>query len=217
MSFFKKNTQVHILISEQIKDVEEALINFETFLRAATVPQTPIETLRALSAGVATSENKADESLRRMIDSLSGQYLPSTRQDLIALATICDRVANKCEDAARTIVVRRVCFPASFAEDLKEIVSLTRQQFALLKQGIMLLFTNLNSFQKDHHILDEIRTLESRVDVIEEKIYEEIYAGDQEPALQDRTSRMVELICDPSDIIENIADQIQVMLITRKV
>ncbi len=216
MGLFKKGTPVHILISEEIKDVEEALITFEGFMRAATTPGTPAETLRTLAAGVAKCEDSADASLRNMIDSLSGQYLPATRQDLIALASSCDRVANKCEDASRTIVVRRVTFPQEFGKDLLEVLSLTRQQFSLLSQGIMLLFTQLTAFVKDHHILDEIRTLESRVDIIEEKLYEDIYARDMEPALQDRLARMVELICDSSDIIENIADQIQIMLITRK-
>ena len=31
-----------------------------------------------------------------------------------------------------------------------------------------------------------------------------------------QTARFVELVCDISDVIENIADKIQIMLITRK-
>ena len=213
---FKKNAQVHILISEQIKDVEECLITFEGFMRAAVVPTTATETLRSLAAGVDKAENNADVSLRRMIDSLSGQYLPSTRQDLIALATSCDRVANKCEHIAKSMVTRKVRFPEEFANDLMEIVSLTKQQFTVLEQAITLLFTQLGAFLKDHHILDEIRTLESRVDAIEENLYEKIYAMDLDVANQDRMAEMLERICDSSDIIENIADQIQIMLITRK-
>ena len=189
---FKKGISAHILISEQIKDVEECLIQFESFLRAATVEETAPETLRVLAAGVVKCE------------------------DIIALACSCDRVANKCELASKRIVTRRVRFPKEFANDLIEIISLTKQEFALLSQGITMTFTQLNAFMKDHHLLDEIRMLESRVDVIEEKLYEAIYAMDMEPALQDRLAEMVELVCDSSDIIENIADQIQIILITRK-
>ena len=61
---------------------------------------------------------------------------------------------------------------AEVINDLIEIISLTKQQFTLLEQSITLLFTQLGSFLKDHHILDEIRALESRVDVIEEKLYD---------------------------------------------
>lgn len=213
---FKKGISAHILITEQIKDVEESLIQFESFIRAATVEEPSPETLRVLAAGVAKCEDAADHSLRNMIDSLSGQYLPATRQDIIALASSCDRIANKCEHASRTIVIRKVRIPKEFANDLIEVISLTKQEFALLAQSITMTFTQLNAFIKDHHLLDEIRLLESRVDVIEEKLYEAIYAMDMEPALQDRLAKMIELICDPSDIIENIADQIQIMLITRK-
>ena len=205
---FKKDAKVHILISEQIKDVEECLITFEGFMRAAVVPSTAGETLRSLAAGVDKAENAADVSLRRMIDSLSGQYLPSTRQDLIALATSCDHVANKCEHIAKSMVTRKIRFPEEFGDDLMEIISLTKQQFTILEQSITLLFTQLGAFLKDHHILDEIRTLESRVDAIEENLYEKIYAMDLDVANQDRMAGMLELICDSSDIIENIADQI---------
>ena len=116
LPMFKKTTPVHMLISEQIKDVEEGLVSFENFMRAAVIPETPNETLRALAASVAKCEDAADDSLREMIESLSGQYLPATRQDLIALASSCDRIANKCEHTSRTIVVRRVRFPKDFGK-----------------------------------------------------------------------------------------------------
>ncbi len=216
MSAFKKRNQVSQLLLEQVKDVKECLIVFENFLRVAVVPETPIETLRTLSQGVNKAEAVADVSLRRMIDALNGQYLPSTRQDLIALASSCDRVANKCEHAARTMVIRKVRLPGEYANDILEISSLIKQQFTLLEQCISMLLTQLGTFLKDHHLLDEIRTLESRVDVIEQRLYEQLYSTNMEPAIQDRAAQIIEFICDPSDIIENIADQIQIMLIVRK-
>ncbi len=216
MSAFKKRTQVSLLLLEQVNDVKECLITFEGFLRAAIVPETPIETLRTLSVSVDKAEDKADESLRRMIDALNGQYLPSTRQDLISLGSSCDRVANKCENIARMLVTRNIRLPKEYSNDILEVVSLIKQQFTLLEQSIHMLFTQLGAFLKDHHLLDEIRTLESRVDVIEQKLYEQVYTTDMEPAIQDRVAQIIEFICDPSDIIENIADQIQIMLITRK-
>ena len=105
MAIFKKNSDVHTLIMEQIEDVEKVLLAFEGFMRAAATPETPKETLRALCKGVCEAENVADCSLRAMIDSLAeGSYLPSTREDLISIATSCDKVANKCETIAKIMV-----------------------------------------------------------------------------------------------------------------
>lgn len=218
MIMFSKNnsSKVHALIMEQIKDVEGCLINFQNFMRVATTPETSIETLRSLSVGVHQMENAADRSLRVMIDSLNGSFLPSTREDVIAIATSCDKIANKCEHCANMMVYQHFCFPNMFAGDLMKILEHTREQFDLLAKSISRLFAKFGELLQDHSILDEIRTCESKVDVLEEKLYEQIFSMDIDLAHRMQMSNFVELICDISDIIENIADKIQIMLITRK-
>ena len=205
------------MIVEQIKDVEKCIIHFENFMRAATTAETVHETLRALFIGVQDAEAEADRSVRAMIDSLSeGSFLPSTREDLISIATSCDKVANKCETIAKIIVFQRIPCPAAYAEDLNQIFSLTKEQFELLENSIRMLFSKMNALQKDTSILDNIRALESKVDAIEDKIHEDIYARDISLAEKMQISHVVELLCDLSDIIEDIADKIQIMLIARK-
>ncbi|MBE6944315.1 MAG: DUF47 family protein [Ruminococcaceae bacterium] len=217
--FLKKSSEkASFLILKQIKDVEACLITFESFMKAATTEGTVTETLSALADGVAQAENTADQSLRRMIDSLlTESYLPSTKEDLIAISTSCDKVANKCESVAKSIVFRRFRFPAEYAEDVMQILKITREQFQILEESVRMLFEKLGTLIKDHAILDRIRSLESQVDVIEEKLYREIYATELDLAHQDQIALVLENICDLSDIIENIADTIQIMLITRKV
>jgi len=217
MGIFSKSNKVSALILEQIKDVEGCLINFENFMRAAVTPGTATETLRALSVGVHQMENAADRSLRVMIESLAnGSYLPSTREDLISIASKCDKVANKCQHTAMLFIVERFFFSEKYGKDVLEIMSITRDQFELLEKSISLLFAKFGDLLNDHSILDEIREYESRVDKIEERLYEQIYAEDLDLANRMQMARFVELICDVSDIIEDIADKIQIMLITRK-
>lgn len=213
----KKTNAVHLLIMEQIRDVEECLLYFESFMRAACTPETVFETLHSLGINVGEAEAKADISLRRMIDSLSGHaYLPSTREDIISIATSCDRIANKCENISNKVVFQHFSFPSEYASDLLEIVSVTHAQFQLLEKSITNLFANFGDMLKDHSILDEIRRHESHVDKIEHKLYEQIYALDLDLAHRMQLAQYVELLCDISDTIENIADKIQIMLITRK-
>ena len=213
----KKNNQVYELITDQIKDVETCLIHFESFLVAVTTKETAFETMQALSGSVAQSEATADASLRRMIDSLAdAALLPSTREELIEIATSCDRIANKCEHSANMIVFQRFRFPEQYAQDIMKIVSLSREQFDVLKKSVLQLFMNFSDLLKDHKILDDIRDYESQVDKIEQNLYKQIFALDMGLAERIQIANMVEYLSDISDIIENIADKIQIMLITRK-
>lgn len=214
----KKHDNVQVQIVEQIKDVEKTLITFESFLRAETTPATVPETLATLCTAVCDAERNADLSLRAMIDSLNnGRYLPSTREDVISLATSCDKIANKCETIAKIMVFEKFRFPAEYAEDVLKILSLTMQQFRLLEEAINRLFNKLSGFLKDPSILDEIRKLESEVDTIEDTLHPRTFDLDMELAKKVQTQHLIELLCDMSDIIEDIADKIQIMLIARKV
>ncbi len=213
----RKNSDVHAMITEQIKDVEKCLVSFESFMRAVTTPETVPATLRSLLEGVKAAENAADVSLRAMIDSLSGgAYLPSTREDLIAIATSCDKIANKCETVAKVIVLHKFICPEEYAEQFNEIFDITKQQFELLEESVSMLFSKLNALQNDPAILDRIRALESMVDAIEDSLNDSIYESDMALAEKMQISNVVDFFCDISDIIEDIADKIQIMLIARK-
>lgn len=94
MIMFSKNnsSKVHALIMEQIKDVEGCMVAFENFMLAALKPETTDETLRALASSVHQMENAADRSLRRMIDSLTDTFLPSTKEELISMRPVAIRL-----------------------------------------------------------------------------------------------------------------------------
>ena len=208
---------VHILILEQLRDVESCLLYFESFMRAACTPETVHETLKSLAQNVGDAEAKADISLRKMIDSLQGHaYLPSTREDIISVATSCDKIANKCEGIANHVVYQRFTFPTQFADDLLKIVAITHDQFEVLEKAVTKMFSNFGELLRDHAILDEIRGFESQVDKIEHNLNEIIYTLDIELAARMQLAKYVESLADISDTIENIADKMQIMLITRK-
>ncbi|MBQ2266145.1 MAG: DUF47 family protein [Clostridia bacterium] len=120
-----KNNPVHMLIMEQINDVENCLIQFESFIRASSAQNVSFDSLNTLAKGIIEAEAVADVSLRKMIDSLSGSsFLTATRQDLISIATGCDAIANKCENYAKMSVVQKFIFPDEYNEDLLRIVLL---------------------------------------------------------------------------------------------
>ncbi len=212
-----KSQNIHKLIMEQIHDVENCLVKFESFVRAACMSDFDSKILYTLYEEVDEQESMADASLRRMIDSLSGSaFLPSSREEIISIATSCDRVANRCEAVAQIVILQQLKLPADYAEPMLEIASITKVQFNLLKESISCLFDNFGAFLNDHSILDQIRKEESKVDDIEKMLYKKTYALDMGLAERMQISNLVEHICAISDAIENIADKIQIMLVTRK-
>ena len=212
-----KNGHVHELIMKQLQDVKDCLDSFENFMRLATQEDADPEVLRKLCDEVYEKEHLADISLRNMIDSLGGaMFLPSTREDLISIGTSCDKMANKCEDICYMVVLQNFRFPADYNDDVLEILALTRAQFNILEQAISKLFSNIGSLMKDHSILDEIRNFESDVDVYERKLLEKTYHSGMDLAACMQLSSFTEDLCDLTDIAENIADKIQIMLVTRK-
>ncbi len=214
---FKKNTtNVHDLMVEHLQDVEACLINFEGFMRAATTKETVEETLRPLMVGVCQSENAADIALRRMIDGLGGSYLASTREDIISIATRCDKVANKCESIAKTVVYQHIKLPEEFSYDIMKIIEITREQLDVLEEAVGMFFNKFAAMLANHEILDEIRKLESKVDVLEEGMKEKTFNMDISLSEKLQLNAVINELADLSDIIEDIADKIQIMLISRK-
>ena len=215
--FSKKSGEgVDTLIMDQVKDVESCLAEFGRFMDAAVDPATDAETLRTMATKVSRKEEAADVSLRKMIDSLNASLLPATRSELINIATSCDEIANRCQNTALMMVFQSFRFPESYAKDLQKMMELIGKQMPLLMTAISRLFSDFGGLLKDHSILDEIRDLETDVDDIEEKLFERTYAMEIGLAEKMQMANFVDAVADISDIIEDVADAIQISLITRK-
>ena len=213
----EKGNEVHEMIMEQFKNIKKTMYSFEEFINVSYTKRGDSDTLRSLCDTVYDNESAADYALRRMIESLSGSpFLPQTREELISIASSCDKIANRCEDVAYNMILQGFLFPEDFHEDLKEIIAVTHQEFKLLEESISMLFSNFKDFLKNHSILDDIRELESKVDRIERKLLKKTYGYNLDAAQTAQMAGFIQATCDISDVIEDIADKIQVMLVTRK-
>ena len=214
---FKKEKDVAKQVLEQLNDAKKCLVLFEGFLKAASVPDTSAETMEALCEGLDKAEDVADASLRALISSLSnGAYLPATRESILAISTSCDKIANKCEYIANLFVIFGFRIPAEFYEDIEKIYTITMEQFGLLTEAIGMLFSKMKALQKDKSLLERIRILESEVDDLEMSVSKKIFAQDIELAAKMQFFQLIQKFCDISDVIEDIADKIQIMLIARE-
>ena len=116
----------------------------------------------------------------------------------------------------RVVMLQHFKFPVKYADQIVKITEITKEQFSVLLSAIGKMFSQFDELLKDHAILDEIRDLESKVDEIEMALYEEIYSQEMGLGEKIQIAGFVEMLCDVSDIMEDVADKIQIMLITRK-
>jgi uncharacterized protein Yka (UPF0111/DUF47 family) len=77
------------------------------------------------------------------------------------------------------------------------------------------LLNDYKALDKDRKLLDDVRQEESRVDAIEEMLHARIFALDIPLYEKIYYKDLLENICDLSDIIEDVSDQIQEILVER--
>ena len=135
---------------------------------------------------------------------------------LIAVIQSTDTVANTCQEITRRIMLEKISLPVSLHAYILEIIAITKDQLSILYVAIEKLFNDYKSISGNRKLLDDIRTEESKIDRIEAILHDRIFALDLPLYEKVYYRDLIETICDLSDIIEDIADQIQIMLVERE-
>ncbi len=214
--FNYKNPKISQCFAKHHEDVVSCLAGFDTFLKDAFAGA-DLDRLTSLKAAVDNSEAAADRELRHVVDLLAeSSFLPATRSSLISIVQSTDHVANKCQEITRQITLEKIDLPKAVHDDILEIVSITKDQLRILYVAIEKLFNDYKSLNQDRKILDDVRQEESKVDRIEAMLHTRIFDLDISLCEKIYYRDLIEDICDLSDVIEDIADQIQIMLVERE-
>lgn len=211
----KKNTKIAKSFQAHREDVIACLEKFDEFMRAC-FDAVDKDRLASLKSAVDNSEAAADGELRHAVDLMSEDFLPSTRASLISIIQSTDGVANLCQEVVRRILLEKIKLPACLHDDLLEIISITKNQLGILYDAVDMLFNDYKSLFNDRKILDDVRTEESKVDVIEAILHTRIFDLELDLCEKIYYRNLIERICDLSDVIENIADKIQILLVERE-
>ena len=214
--FSKKNNKISKCFYEHIESVAECYENFEKFFEILFADQPDPNRLKSAEVAINNCENAADVELRRTVDMMKEAFLPLTRSNMISIAQSTDDIANKCESVARQIYLENIVIPTELRPDIVDILKITRGQLQLLNDAIDKLLNDFNGISKNKSILDDIRTEESKVDSIEAMLHTRIFNLDISLCEKIYYKDLLESICQISDIIEDIADQIQIMIVERE-
>lgn len=214
--FSSKSEKVSKNFFAQQEDVAECFEKFEEFFTLLFREETTREQLKSAKIAVDGAEAAADRELINICQNMKETFLPATRKTLISLAQSTDSIANRCQAIVRKIYLEKSVLPAALHADILQIVAITEEELTLLYKAIDMLLNDYKTLNKDRKILTDVRSEESKVDHIETMLHERVF--DMDIPLYEKIYiwDIVEKVCNISDVIENIADQIQVMLIERE-
>ena len=213
----KKGKKVLELVDRHFSEVSECFNQFERFIESFLNSGVSEDTVD-LYHKIDLLEHDADATRREIVSNfLEGTLLAQTRKEILQLVESADKIANKLQDIARQLVYEKAEFPDWVKEDVIEIVKLTKEQIGKLLKILEFLFDDYDILIKDPTILQEIKDMEGKVDVVELRAIKKIYDSDIQLSMKNYIKYFISKIADISDLIENISDAIQIMIVFRRV
>ncbi len=212
-----KTKKVMELVEQHFESVKEAVFTLKLFLEEYNESGASKSTMD-LCSRINDYEHEAD-SLRREIvaEFLRGSMLPQTRRELLRLVEMVDRMANISQDVSRDMLIEKPKFEKECVKAFNLIIKITCEQIELLSEAISALFADYEKLVGEGKLLEEINQLEHEIDTIELELLKCIF--DKELPLAEKFQRrfFVEKIAGISDLVENISDEIQIMVVFRKI
>ncbi len=214
--FSKPNDKISKCFYDHEENVAKCYESFEKFFEVLFSKDADKNTIESAKVAIDNYEAGADREIRHVVDVMSEAFLPVTRKNLISIVQSTDEIANLCQDIARQIVLEKIDIPEILRQDVMTIIAITKGQLAIMFTAIDKLLNNYKDISKNRKILDDVRREESHVDNIEAMLHARIFELDLSLCEKIYYKDLLEKICDISDTIEDVVDQVQVMLVERE-
>jgi hypothetical protein len=209
----RREEEVISLMDQHLEKVEECLESMrktvEDYLKG------DIDSAKANGLKTHNLEGEADGLRRRIIEEFhKGAFLPALREDLIGLALSVDKVADRAESTCDFIMLTRPDILEEFKEDFRKITIDSIAVFSPMKEGKRNLFKDF-SLSREKTI--EVHGLEAKVDDEEWKLNRRIFTSELPLARKMHLRDVVWHIASVSDVIEDAADVLEVLIIKKQV
>jgi predicted phosphate transport protein (TIGR00153 family) len=215
--FTDKEKKVKELIDEHMEKVGDCLGCFIGCFEAFLVEdKTKAE---AIHENCDYAETEADILRRKIGDHLySGAFLPIERKDIYILSEYVDKIANKAETASDIVVYQNPDVPNAYKEAFRKIIKTLDKMFRFLQEAVRLF--SLEETLESHEILTEIRehisavgVMESEIDREEEALMRAIFSSELPLSQKMQIERFLRRIAEVSDVIEDAADRLHILVI----
>lgn len=209
----KKETRVKELIAEHLEKVKECLGSMHKTMEIYL--EGKIEEAKILSYKTHVIESEADQKRRDIIHLLyEGAFLPIHRQGLIRFVDLQDKIADKAESCCDFTLCQRPEIPPEFKKNLLELVEHSIATFSPMKEAVANLFDDFSIVRAK---VVDMNRLESEVDVYEWEIAHQIFMSKLPLAQKMHLGEFIWHITEISDIIEDSADCLEILVIQKRV
>jgi len=219
--FTDKEKKVKELIDEHMEKVGDCLGCFIGCLEAFLVNDKAKS--EAIHENCDYAETEADILRRKIGDYLySGAFLPIERKDIYMLSEYVDKIANKAENTSDVVVYQHPHIPEAYKEAFRKIIATLDKMFRFLQEAVKL-FTPEDTLES-HETLTEIRehisaigVMESEIDKEEEALMRTIFSSELPLSQKMQIERFLRRITEVSDVIEDAADRLNILVIGEKI
>ena len=213
---FSKSDVIKELAMEHMQAVKHCLIACEHAVMEV-IEGCEAEALRNLVDNLSELESEADAVRHKIIrELLDGGLLVDSRKSLMRVMESVDDIADISEDIMQEFKVQKLILPSSSHKSVVEMMAMTQAQYDILIEVISGILSKYKTKEIRSRIL-EIEGLESRVDQIQRKVIEMIFESDETLAYKRQVREQINLIGSISDLIEDISDEIEIIMLARKV
>lgn len=213
---FSKSDVIKELAMEHMQAVKHCLIACEHAVMEV-IEGCEAEALCNLVDNLSELESEADAVRHKIIrELLDGGLLVDSRKSLMRVMESVDDIADISEDIMQEFKVQKLILPSSSHKSVVEMMAMTQAQYDILIEVISGILSKYKTKEIKSRIL-EIEGLESRVDQIQRKVIELIFESDETLAYKRQVREQINLIGSISDLIEDISDEIEIIMLARKV
>lgn len=212
MAFWRRSRRVEELIARHLELVERTVLKFQEALFAY------LDEGRKRAGELAEEthhlEAQADDVRREVaMELMGGALLASMRGEFLELIERTDRVANRAESLLYFILLQRITIPEQLRPSLREIGERTVEMMAEVRRAIHALFTDREAALERSRSIEQ---MESGIDGLERAAIEQIFQLELELAEQIQLREFVSRLADISDEIEDLSDQVEIIVATRR-
>lgn len=210
----KHALQVEELFKKHIHLVKDTIESMVEVLRQYSAGN--YEKARDRAYNVHLRESDADTVRRSLIETIyTGSFMPMVREDFIKYLSKQDKIADHAESVCDFIVTQRPKIPPDLCVELVRAAEGSKEALEHLRMAVKSFFTDFSTISE---YIKKVNSAEEESDSIEWHLTEKIYSSDS-LSLEEKLhlNSLVNLIGIIPDTVENAADMLDSMAVTKKV
>lgn len=162
-------------------------------------------------------ESQADEVRRQIIrELLEGGLVMDSRKSVMHVIEAVDQVADLAEDIVQEIYIQGIVLPEFIHENLKKMTLVTGEQLGILVEIVNGIVDRYDAQEVATRIIS-IEQMESEVDDLQQSAITHLFKSDFTLAEKLQLREIINLMAYIADIIEDISDEVEIIMLARKV